>query len=156
MGLFRKKIGLAGKELAEQISGLGVEDNVILIDQDAAPSASFATMPMYYNMAAVTLSVPSWDGGPTTILEAMACHSPLVLSDIPENREWIINDKNGYLVTPGDEVALAEAIVKMLDQPKWLEESFRLNREAVALKAEYVASMSYVEKIYLKLSNSNN
>jgi glycosyltransferase involved in cell wall biosynthesis len=58
------------------------------------------------------------DGLPNTLLEAMARRLPVISTTLPSIREAIPDDRCGLLVAPQDPVALAEALVRVLeDQP---------------------------------------
>jgi glycosyltransferase involved in cell wall biosynthesis len=74
-----------------------------------------------YRGADVTV-VPSlglMESSATTLEEASACGSPVVGSDLPGASETIPNDGHrGILVPPGNSAALAEAIGRILRQPR--------------------------------------
>jgi glycosyltransferase involved in cell wall biosynthesis len=56
-----------------------------------------------------------WEGFGNVIIEAMACGTPVVSSDCHYGPSEIISDRvNGFLVTPGNENALADAIKVLL------------------------------------------
>jgi glycosyltransferase involved in cell wall biosynthesis len=55
------------------------------------------------------------DALPTVLLEAMACGCPCVSTRISGVPEIIDHDKTGFLVEPGDEEPLADAIGRVLD-----------------------------------------
>lgn len=54
------------------------------------------------------------EGFPTTHLEAMSFGLPIVGTDIAGVREQITDGVNGYVVPPGDDLALADALEKLL------------------------------------------
>jgi colanic acid/amylovoran biosynthesis glycosyltransferase len=62
-------------------------------------------------------SVPGADGGmdnlPTVIMEAMATGLPVVSTRIGGIPEMVVENETGFLVSPGDVVALADAIEKV-------------------------------------------
>ncbi len=49
------------------------------------------------------------------LLEAMAMGKPVVATDLGEQREFVRNGVNGYLVAPGDERDLARASITLLE-----------------------------------------
>jgi glycosyltransferase involved in cell wall biosynthesis len=79
---------------------------------DLADDAAIAGL---YRQAAVVVSVPSSDGTPQSVLEAMACGAAPVVSDLPSLRDWVRPDVEGLFVPAGDAGALAEAIVRLLN-----------------------------------------
>jgi len=78
--------------------------------------------------AAAVLAAPSVvarsgdvDGIPNVILEAMACGRPIVATRVSGIPEVVLDGETGFLVEPGDEVGLAEAIERILDAPELAE-----------------------------------
>jgi glycosyltransferase involved in cell wall biosynthesis len=67
-------------------------------------------LPAYYRSADLYLSASHSDGSSISLLEALACGRPVLVSDIPGNREWINHGVNGWLFPDGDDAALAEGI----------------------------------------------
>jgi len=76
-------------------------------------------LPRYYRSADLYLSASHSDGTSISLLEALACGRPALVSDIPGNREWITPGVEGWLFPDGDENALAEAIEQAAsDRPR--------------------------------------
>jgi len=72
-------------------------------------------------MARAALFVLSsrWDGLPGVIIEALAMGCPVVSTDCPGGaREILAGGRFGRLVPPGDEAALASAMLATLDEPR--------------------------------------
>jgi len=55
--------------------------------------------------------------GQLTLLRAMELGKPVVASDVPGVRDYITDGEDGVLVSAGDEAAMTEAIVRLLDDP---------------------------------------
>jgi phosphatidylinositol alpha-mannosyltransferase len=71
-------------------------------------------------LAAKALAAPSvgMESFGMVLTRAFACAVPVVASDIPGYRA-VMTEETGVLVPPGDEVALAEALVRLLeDEPR--------------------------------------
>lgn len=111
-------------------------------------SVPYQQMPEFFNLADVCVSVTSSDGTPSSMLECMACGTPLVVSDIEPYREWICNGDNGFLVHPGNEMALANALLSILSQEDLAERMSAKNLELVKVKADQEQQMTQMEKIY--------
>lgn len=69
------------------------------------------SLPDYFNESDVYLSCSRSDGSSVSLLEAMACGLPAVVSDLPSNREWVQPGVNGWLFPKNDAAATAEAIL---------------------------------------------
>ncbi|EIJ9081490.1 glycosyltransferase family 4 protein [Citrobacter freundii] len=51
-----------------------------------------------------------WEGMPLAILEALSCGLPCIVSDIPGNKNLVVNGYNGRLFEPKNHIQLAEII----------------------------------------------
>ena len=63
--------------------------------------------------ASVFVSLSAYEGCPNTVMEAMACGCPLVLSDIPAHRE-ILNEKCAMFVDPSNIQQMGDIILQSL------------------------------------------
>lgn len=77
----------------------------------------------YYGRATVVV-VPSvvavggdQEGLGLVIVEALSCGRAVVVSDLPATRDVVTNEQTGLLVEPGDSVALAAALIRLLSNP---------------------------------------
>jgi len=58
-----------------------------------------------------------WEGMPVVLIEALACHTPVVATDCPSGPREILGDgAAGSLVPVGDHAAMAQAIDLWLDR----------------------------------------
>jgi L-malate glycosyltransferase len=76
----------------------------------------YARMADYYRAADVCVSIPSSDSSPRSVLEAMACGCPLVLSDLPWVHEQMRSPDDAVLVAV-DADAVAAALLRVLGDP---------------------------------------
>lgn len=67
------------------------------------------------------------EGTPTVLLEAAASRIPVITSDVGGCGDIIRSGRSGWLLKPGDETALAEALIEALDNP--------INAHALATEA---------------------
>lgn len=67
-------------------------------------------------MAAADAYVMSsaWEGLPMVLLEAGASRLPAVVTDVGGNREVVTDGKTGFVVSPRDPTALAEAMLRLM------------------------------------------
>ncbi len=93
---------------------LGVEARVRFCGR-----VSDVELPAHYALGDV-LVLPSTTMGEAfgiVLLEAMACGKPVIASNLPGVRSVVKEGEDGFLVTPGDEVDLAETLQGLLEQP---------------------------------------
>jgi len=88
-------------------------------------------LPSLYHSADLYISASHSDGTSISLLEALACGRPAIVSDIPGNREWVAPGVQGWLFPDGDDEALAQAILGAVEQRERLPE--------MGLKARYLA-----------------
>ena len=71
------------------------------------------------------------EGLPKVLLEAAACSKPIISTNVPGCKEIVRHEVNGLLIPPKDEVALADAIRRLLDNPDFAIELGKNGREIV-------------------------
>jgi glycosyltransferase involved in cell wall biosynthesis len=82
-----------------------------------------------YAQAAI-VCLPSYrEGLPITLIEAAACGRPIVTSDVPGCREVVRHGENGLLVPVRDAVALAKALMDLLQSPNTRSKMGRCSRK---------------------------
>jgi len=69
---------------------------------------------LYYQAADLYLHPARADTFPTTVLEALACGTPVVASAVGGIPEQVIDDRTGFLVPVGDARALAGRVLALL------------------------------------------
>lgn len=70
-----------------------------------------------------------FEGMSNSLMEAMSCGLPVVVSDIPPNRELVQHDVHGYLVNLGDGVGFAQYTVKLFQDADLAARLGRAGRE---------------------------
>jgi len=89
-----------------------------------------------------------WESFAIVIPEAMACGVPIISTDCPSGPgEIITNGKNGILVRPGDEKALAEAILNLL-KDKNLRKRFSIEGKRRAKDFRIEKILPQYEKLF--------
>lgn len=73
-----------------------------------------ATVAMFYQAADIYVHAAKADTFPSTVLEAVACGTPVVATAVGGIPEQVKDGITGFLVPPGDAGAMAQAIVKLL------------------------------------------
>jgi len=108
----------------------------------------FAELPRYYRSADLYLAASYSDGASISLIEAMACGCPVLISDIPGNREWIAPGENGWLFPPGDENALASAILNAVNQRDNLPQMGRAARYIAEQRADWKQNFQKLLQAY--------
>ena len=71
-----------------------------------------ADMPKWFRAADVYVSCARSDGTSVSLLEAMATGLPVVVTDIPSNREWVVEDHNGWLAPANSAEKFADRFLR--------------------------------------------
>jgi glycosyltransferase involved in cell wall biosynthesis len=100
--------GSQRSELEMLRHNLGLDADVLFTGH--LPAASVWAL---MKKASVFVSLSAYEGCPNTVMEAMACGCPLVLSDIPAHRE-ILDESCALFVDPSNVQQTAEAIAQTL------------------------------------------
>jgi glycosyltransferase involved in cell wall biosynthesis len=90
------------------------------------------------------------EGVPVVLMEAMAMEIPCVTTWITGVPELIENMKDGILVAPGDERALAEAIGRLIDDPELRLRLGRAGRTKVLEKYDLTRNGARLAEIFTR------
>jgi glycosyltransferase involved in cell wall biosynthesis len=102
--------GPLAKDVRKWLAELGIADRVAL--------PGYVTEIWSWMKAAdVFVSVSHYEGQPNTVVEAAAARCPLVVSGIPEHREFLRDGVHALLRDGRDPLAIAAAIHEVLDDP---------------------------------------
>jgi len=103
----------------------------------------------YYRLAAVTVSIPSSDGTPMSVLESMACGTPVLVSRIPNyDSQYIEDQKTVLMVDQRDSGAVAAGLIRLLQDRSLAQ---RLAAEAelrVTSSASHESQMAKMNQLY--------
>lgn len=95
--------------------------------------------------ADVFVSVSHFEGRPNAVIEAMACGTPLVVSDIPEHREFL-DEQSAVFVNRHEPAELEKAIKDCLAKPKAARQ-----RAEVAKNITAKWSMQNIAQLYVQM-----
>ena len=120
--VFFTGFGSLENKLRELVKELKLEPVVIFIG-----SVPNEDMPAFLNARDLYVSSSLSDGTSLSLLEAMACGLPVVVTDVPANLEWVVNGENGLVVPRRSINELAMAIIYLLQnediRKKWGKET---------------------------------
>ena len=112
---------LGGGSLAPRLHEIfergGVRERVLFPGQ-----VSQADLPRFYRSADLYLSASHSDGASISLLEALACGRPVLVSDIPGNREWVAPGVQGWWFPDGDARALEAGLLQAVEARAHLPE----------------------------------
>jgi len=95
-------------------------------------------LPNYYQASDLYISTSHSDGASISLLESLACGTPVLLTDIPGNQEWITNPGQvGWLFPDGDVAALTDGILHAVEHQAQLPVMGRAARQLAASRANW-------------------
>ncbi len=158
--LIRAFAGLAGKHENVRLAIVGPDDGylselttlareLLISDRVMFTGAMYGVERLEAYVDADVFVTPSFLGFPVTFLEALACGTPIVTTDIGASLDWL-NERVGY-VTGYDAGQMEAAIDRILRNPettgKFREEANKLVRE----RFNWPKITEKLEQIYLEI-----
>jgi glycosyltransferase involved in cell wall biosynthesis len=125
------------------VRSLGLGGGVTLL-----PAVAPDEMPDWFRLSAIMLSLTTHDGLPNVLLEAMACGSYPVCSDVESIREWIDDGRNGSIVPADEPQTVAGTLIRVAGDVELRRRAAERNRGIIAKRAEWNAVMARVEEFY--------
>jgi len=127
--------------IERQIVRAGLKDRFIIVGAredgtDLLPSLDLVVLPSL------------WEGMPYALLEALAAGKPVIASCVGGMQDVIQDGVNGVLVPPRDPVALAEAMVKVLENPVLGSKIGDRARETVATRYRIEEMIERLSALY--------
>lgn len=123
-------------------AGLGIQEAVIW-----AGEIPHARMPELYNLADVVVSIPPSDGFPQTILEALACGVPCVVSSLNQYKEVIRDGESAIFVDSG-KTSISEAVFRIIGDKKAAEKLKKGGAIAMRQVADFKVEVQRLEKTF--------
>ena len=108
----------------------------------------YADLPRLYHSADLYIAATHSDGTSISLLEAMACGLPALVSDIPGNQEWVRPGENGWLFPDGNANALADAILNAVEQREKLPQMGQNARQVAESRADWNKNFQMLLKAY--------
>lgn len=130
------------QELVQLANQLGLNENVSFVPFQADPASIMSALDV------VVLASTSPEPFGRVLIEAMAAGKPVVASDSGACREIIDDGQQGMLFPPGNDEALAAAIVRILSDPRRAAEMGLSGRDRVAGRFDSTKYVAGVEAVY--------
>ncbi|HEV8434564.1 MAG TPA: GNAT family N-acetyltransferase [Thermoanaerobaculia bacterium] len=147
VGTFLDAVALLDVDFSAVICGEGPLRGEL--ERKTGPRVTFtgvvSDLPERMQRAAVVVSLSRFEGCPNVVMEAMACGTPLVVSDIPAHRA-LLGDDAALFVGADDAAAAAAAIRSTLDDRDAAHERARIarlraSRRSIAAMADEYESL---------------
>ena len=135
--------GSMENSIRERIAQAGLADRVHFGGRVSNPQ-----LPAYYRAADLYISASHSDGSSVSLMEALACGKPVLVSDIPGNREWIKPGDQGWLFRDGDEHDLARRILDAAGRGLELKKMGESSRKLAEERADWKKNFQSLEQAY--------
>ena len=93
-----------------------------------------------------------FEGQSNSLMEAMAAGLPVVVSDIPPNRELVVDGATGFLVNVGDRVAFQQFTERLLADPKLAKQMGDAGRERMRQHFSIDSMVAAYAKLYREVA----
>jgi len=134
-------------KLKELAKSLGVSQSVKFVG--LIPTEE---IPQYLASSDVYVSTSLSDSGlAASTAEAMACGLPAIITDFGDNRKWVEDGVNGFIVPLKDPKTLAEKIIYLLGNEAIRVEFGERNRKIIEERNNYYKEMEKMDNIYKDL-----
>jgi len=108
-------------------------------------------LPRWYHMADIYISPSHVDGSSVSLMEALACGLPCLVSDIPGNKEWIMEGENGWLFHDGDADDLAQKILYAIKNRRSFKKMGESARRTAEQNADWKKNFGKLLETYDKV-----
>jgi glycosyltransferase involved in cell wall biosynthesis len=132
--LFIVGTGSLRQSLENQATREGVNEDVFFLG--AIPHQQ---MPAFYNMADLLVLPSEMEGTPMVILEALACGTPVVATNVGGIPDIVCNGINGYAIDDPEPVMLADAIIRII--------GLQLGRKEISLSVSHLGTVTFIDEL---------
>jgi len=108
-------------------------------------------LPRWYHMSDIYISPSHVDGSSVSLMEALASGLPCLVSDIPGNREWVVEGGNGWLFRDGNVDDLAEKILSAIKNRRSFRKIGASARKTAEQKADWKKNFGKLLEAYEKI-----
>ena len=109
-------------------------------------------LPQYLAASDIYVSTSLSDAGlAASTAEAMACGLPMIITDFGDNRKWVENDVNGFVIPLKNPEALASKIIYLLQHKGKRQEFGQAGRRIIEERNKWDKEMGKMEQIYNEL-----
>jgi len=132
------------KELAKSLDILDSIKFVGMIKHDE--------LPKYLASSDVYVSTSLSDGIALSTMEAMACELTPVITGVGDNKNWVRDGQNGFVVSTKDPKSLAEKIIYLLENEDVRKRFGEVSRKIIEEKGDYYREMEKMKELYEEMA----
>lgn len=131
-------------ELKKLAKSLGVSDSVRFVGWVPGDE-----LPRYLASADIYVSTSLSDAGlAASTAEAMACGLPVIITDFGDNRKWVEDGVNGFIIPPKAPEVLAAKIIHLLKDEETRKRFGGINRGIIVERNNWEKEMGKMAKLY--------
>ncbi|MGA2669331.1 MAG: glycosyltransferase family 4 protein [Ignavibacteria bacterium] len=143
--LIMVSVGSLKKYVKRFITENNLESKIRLMERVAN-----AELPVLLNASDVYISTALSDGTSLSLLEAMACGKPVIVTDIPSIREWV-HEENGIVVPIKDHIKLRSALETYYNNRELIVEHGKNNIKVASNYFNWDLNYIRLKELYLKI-----
>jgi glycosyltransferase involved in cell wall biosynthesis len=141
------------RQVEEQIRRAGLADKIIVHGPLPRPQViNMLGSSEVFALPSVPTRNGKREGIPVVLMEAMACGLPVVSSDLSGIPELVDNEISGFLVSPEDSAALADALQKLSADPELRRRLGKAGREKVLCEFNLRTNAARLAELFLASS----
>jgi glycosyltransferase involved in cell wall biosynthesis len=139
--------GIYQKEFEQRASRLGLRDRFVF-----AGLVPPQEIPRYVALMDVLVHLSLREGLPRTLPQALACGKPVVAFDVDGAREVCLDGQTGFLIRAGDSAALADAVIRLLQDKALAATMGEQGRRLVQQQFSEELMVRRIEGLYQRLA----
>ena len=112
-------------------------------------------LPQYLTNSSIYVSPSLSDGSSLSLMEALACSLPVIVTNIDANLEWVKDYHNGIIVSPKNTENLVNSIIKLSHDKSLCSKMAIINLQIANEKANWDTNFKKLEEIYCNLLMNN-
>jgi glycosyltransferase involved in cell wall biosynthesis len=137
--------GSERKNLEKQAKDLGISESVIFTGR-----VDFASVPEYFNASDIIVNISEYESFGVSVIEAMACEKPVVVTSVGGLKEIVEENVNGFLVPVKDAEATAEAMEKLVKDSELRKTFGKQGRKKVEREYKWEDNLAQMISLYKK------
>lgn len=140
--------GSEQKKLVQLTEQLGLKEVITFTGR-----IPFNEVSDYFNQLNVLVNISAYESFGVSVIEAMACEVPVLVSDTGGLKEIVLNDSLGLKVPVGDEAAVTESLLQLINAPEKCKVLGENGRKYVLEKYNWPLNLQQMMDVYKNLKS---